>query len=79
MCLIMQHLPHIPAGRGAVDEFIQGDPAIQTGPPQPHHLPPVPTLRLSKGRLPGERCTVLAGGPEVQGEEMRMTGRNRHD
>lgn len=51
-----------------MDELLQRDPPVPTGPPQSRHLSAIPAFCRSEGRIPGKRCAVLAGGAEVQGE-----------
>lgn len=62
------------AARRHGDDFVQGGPALPTEPPQPGHCSAVPALCGSEGRTPGERCALLVGGAEVQGERLRLGG-----
>ena len=68
-----------------MDDFLQGHPDPAPGAPQPHVLRALPALRRPAGGLPGERCALLAGGPEVQGDVTRlaptpyMIGLNKSD
>lgn len=54
------------------DDFVQGDPALPTEPPQPRHWSAVPALCGSERRTPGERCALLVGGAEVQGKRLKV-------
>lgn len=60
------------AARRLVDDFVQGDPALSTDPPQPRQQFAVPALCGSERRVPGERCALLVGGAEVQGKRPKV-------
>lgn len=66
-------LAHCPTtARRLVDDFVQGDPALPTDPPQPCHQFAVPALCGSQRRVPRERCALLVGGAEVQGKRPKV-------